>query len=131
MKASRAFLVVSALLWFPYGVYCFFAPAALQEIAGVGFSTPTGAIEIGAMYGGLQIGIGILCMLGALRGDWRTSAVQALFVLVAGLMIARMAGVITFGAVSTYTVAALVFEVVTVVVAAALLARGEVSAIPS
>ncbi len=51
--ATRIFPLLSALLWLPYGVYCFIHPSALAAIAGVGFQTPTGSTELRAMYGGL------------------------------------------------------------------------------
>ena len=58
--ATRIFLRLSALLWVLYGLYCFVEPSQLAEAAGVAASTTTGTIELRAMYGGLQVAIGLL-----------------------------------------------------------------------
>ena len=56
--ATRIFLLLSALLWLPYGIYCWLHPSALAEAAGVAFQSPTGSTELRAMYGGLQAALG-------------------------------------------------------------------------
>lgn len=108
--ATRIFLALSALLWLPYGLYCFFQPGSLGDAAGVAFTSPTGATELRAMYGGLQAAIGTLCLLGVVSPAWRTHALVALGFLTAGLGLARLFGVAAGGGMSAYTVAALVFE---------------------
>lgn len=107
---ARIFLALSALLWLPYGIYCFVDPAFLGEAATVTFASPTGATEIRAMYGGLQIGIGLLCALGAARADWRATALRALLLLVSGLFLTRAAGVLLDDSMSAYTSMGLAFE---------------------
>jgi hypothetical protein len=67
--ATRIFLVVSGLIWVPYGLYCFFQPGSLAEAAGVAFMSPTGETELRAMYGGLQAAVGTVAFAGALRPD--------------------------------------------------------------
>ncbi len=114
----RVFLILSGLLWLPYGVYCFFVPTMLNLAAGLSFAGPTGATEVRAMYGGLQIGIGLLCFLGVARDDWRQTALRALLVLVSGLFLTRVAGLAIDGSLSAYTTSALVFEGLTVAAAA-------------
>ena len=53
--ATRIFLLLSALLWLPYGIYCWLHPSYLAEAAGVVFQ---GSTELRAMYGGLQAALG-------------------------------------------------------------------------
>lgn len=108
--AARVFLVVSALIWLPYGVYCFGSPASLADAAGVAYQSPTGSTELRAMYGGLQIALGALAALGALLSAWRRHALVALAFLTAGLGAARVAGLAIDGGISSYTAIALVFE---------------------
>jgi hypothetical protein len=60
--AARIFLAFSALLWLPYGVYCFFDPGFLAGAAGVVSQSPTASTELRAMYGGLQTAIGALAL---------------------------------------------------------------------
>jgi hypothetical protein len=108
--AARVFLGLSALLWFPYGVLCLIQPVFLEGTAGVAASTATGTVELRAMYGGLQVSIGTLCALGCFSAAWRGHALVALGFLAAGLGLARLAGVIAGGGLSSYTTMALIIE---------------------
>jgi Domain of unknown function (DUF4345) len=107
---GRWFLALSALVWFPYGLYCFFAPAALAISAGVTFTTPTGATELRAMYGGLQVALGLLAFAGMQRAALRRPALITLLTVTAGLGSARLLGALNDGAWSAYTLMGLVFE---------------------
>lgn len=107
---QKLFLGLSALLWFPYGLYCFFAPEFLAGSAGVTYVTATGVTELRAMYGGLQAAIGLLAFAGMQRPSLGRPAVIALGALTAGLGIARLLGAVNDGAWSAYTVFALGLE---------------------
>jgi hypothetical protein len=107
---TRIVLALSAVIWLPYGVYCFFAPDALAGIAGVTAGSTTGSIELRAMYGGLQLAIGALAGAGALRAALERPALVALAFLCAGLFLARTAGALFEGELSAYTASGLVFE---------------------
>jgi hypothetical protein len=110
MGGSRLFLGLSALLWFLYGLYCFFSPGALAEGAGVAATTPTGTTELRAMYGGLQMALGVMAGLGLGRADLTRTALVALGLVTAGLGSARLLGAFVDGGWSAYTVMGLVFE---------------------
>ncbi|MBX3024354.1 DUF4345 domain-containing protein [bacterium] len=107
---GRWFLALSALVWFPYGLFCFFNPVALAGGAGVVFTTATGASELRAMYGGLQAALGLLAFAGMQRETLRRPALVTLFTVTAGLGIARLLGAVSDGAWSGYTLMGLVFE---------------------
>ena len=109
--AARIFLALSALVWLPYGLYCFFAPTALAGTAGVDATSVTGTIELRAMYGGLQVALGALALAGALHLSWRRPALGALLFLCAGIALARIAGTLIEGELSAYTGFALAFEI--------------------
>lgn len=119
--ATRIFLALSALVWLPYGLYCFFSPAYLAEAAGVGFTSPTGATELRAMYGGLQAAIGAVALIGALRPERARDALRLLFVVGAGLGAARLLGAGLDAAWSAYTAMAIALELGTVAITAWLL----------
>jgi hypothetical protein len=72
--AARIFLGLSALVWLPYGIFCFFQPGYLGEAAGVTIGSTTGSIEIRAMYGGTQAAIGALATLALFRAEWVRAA---------------------------------------------------------
>jgi hypothetical protein len=121
--ATRVFLGLSALLWLPYGLYCFFVPTSLADAAGVGALTPTGSTELRAMYGGLQAAIGLLAGFAVVRPSLVRPALVALAFLTGGLASARALGVAMDGGFSSYTAMGLGFELATVAIAALLLAR--------
>ena len=121
----RLFLGASALLWLPYGLFCFFDPGYLAEAAGVTSTTPTGTIELRAMYGGLQAALGVLAGAALLRVALRRPALLTLAFVGAGLFTARLLGAVMSSDFSSYTVMALLLELTTSVFATALLARLE------
>jgi len=126
--AIRIFLGLSALIWLPYGLYCFWVPGSLGEAAGVAFTSATGATELRAMYGGLQAAIGSVALLGVLRSEAARSALQLLLVVGAGLGGARLLGAGLDGGVTSYTGMALVLELGTVAVTAWLLRQAPAGA---
>jgi hypothetical protein len=125
---SRIFLGVSALIWLPYGLFCLARPSFLETTAGVAATTATGTVELRAMYGGLQVAIGVLCALGYMSSAWRHNALATLGVLTAGLGLGRLAGVAAGGGLSPYTAAALAIELVSAVLAFALIRRNKIAA---
>jgi len=125
----RLLLGLAAAVWLPYGLYCFLAPAMLGSVAGVAFTSPTGSTEIRAMYGGLQMGVGVLSLLGLLLPEWRITALRALLVLVGSLFASRVAGVALDGSLSAYTASALLLEAAGTAAAAYVL-RSQRTAMP-
>jgi uncharacterized protein DUF4345 len=121
--AARIFLGLSALVWLPYGVYCFFVPGSLAEAAGVASRSATGITELRAMYGGLEAALGALCAIALLRPALVRPALVALGSLAAGLASARAAGIALDGELSSYTAMALALEVPTAAIAFFLLTR--------
>ena len=120
---ARVFLAFSALLWLPYGLWCFFDPGFLAGAAGVAFQSPTGSTELRAMYGGLQTALGALALAGVLRPALRRPALLTLGFLASGLALARLGGVALDGAASVYTVTGLGFEITTAGLSAFFLSR--------
>ncbi len=58
--AARIFLALSALVWIPYGLACFFQPCSVADSAGVAFTNATGSTEIRAQFGGFAVALGAL-----------------------------------------------------------------------
>lgn len=111
---GKAILWVSAVAFVSYGVMCLLDPylpatyASLQIMSGDGFA------ELGAMYGGLQTGYGVFCLLGALRKDLFRPALTSLVLVVGGLALGRLVSTLTgTEAVGGYTWGAMAFEFAT------------------
>ena len=121
--AARNFLILSTLIWLPYGVFCFFQPGFLEEAAGVSAISATATTELRAMYGGLQTAIGVLAALAVMRDDFRRPALVAIGFLTAGLGSSRLLGAALDGEFSSYTAVAIVFELISATLAAWILTR--------
>jgi len=121
--AVRIFLAAMAIVWLPYGLYCFLDPSALRSMAGVTATTPTALTELRAMYGGLQSAIGALALLATVRRDLERPALVMLAALLPGLASARILGLVLDGSWSSYTAMGLAFEIPGSLIALALLRR--------
>jgi len=109
---TRVFLALSAVVWLPYGLFCFFQPGFLEGAAGVVALTPTGSTELRAMYGGLQAAIGVASLLGALRPALAPRVLWMLAFAFGGLGTGRLLGAALDDGWSAYTGFALGFELV-------------------
>jgi hypothetical protein len=127
--AIAFFLAVSAAVWLPYGLYCFANPGYLAGAAGVAAASVTGNIELRAMYGGLQAGIGALALVAVWRERLRIPALVCLAFLCAGLAVARLAGAAIDAELSPYTMFGLGFEIASAVFAGFLLRRHRPAAV--
>lgn len=108
--AARLFLLLCAIAWLPYGLYCLVQPDSLAAVAGVVSASHTGRIELRAMYGGLQAAVGTLCLAAAVRVSLVRPALICLAFLCSGLALARLSGAVLAREVSSYTALGLGFE---------------------
>lgn len=106
----RIFLFFLAIAWTPYGFYCLFFPEALAVFAGVEATSVTATTELRAMYGGVQIAIGLSALLGFFRVVYVDKVLFAQLVIVSGLGTSRLISALIAGDGSVYTLGALVFE---------------------
>ena len=115
---GKVILWVSALAFIPYGLMCLYSPSFPAEFAGLAIISGDGFAELGAMYGGLQIGYGLFCLWGALRVDLFRPALFSLVFLVGGLAVGRLYSTMTgMEPVGGYTYGAMTFEFVIAILA--------------
>jgi len=107
---TRLFLGLQVLLFIPYGIYCLVQPAAMAAGAGLSITSVTGSIEIQTMYGGLQVAVGALCLLGVMRQAFENTALTALLFIFAGLAVVRVSLGVLYGDFSNYTLFAMIYE---------------------
>jgi len=96
-----------------YGLFCFFLPEKAAAAMGFVLSNADAQIEISAMYGGVQLMIGLFCLL-ALRIEkiGIRSALTIMLMVYLGLVLGRVYGFLTVaGEVTIYTQGATSFEV--------------------
>jgi hypothetical protein len=122
---NRSFLLVVGLIFIAYGVACALDPGLPARLAGLAIENGDGYAELGAMYGGLQTGVGLFLAVAAFQPRLQHGA---LFLLVLGIgLLAALRGASalrTEDAVTVYTWGALAFETLVTAIAAALLNRG-------
>ncbi len=115
---GKIILWISAISFIGYGLACLFSPALPAGYAGLGILSGDGYAEIGAMYGGLQTGFGVVCLMGALRDDFRAPMLLVLTIVIGCLALGRLYSTVTgTEAVAGYTYGALVFEFITALLA--------------
>ena len=117
-------LWLSAAMFIGYGLACLVSPALPAGYAGLAFASGDAVPEIGAMYGGLQAGFGVFCLLGALKIQYYRPALMALLLCIGGLALTRSYWALTALAdIGGYTYGALAYEWTTAVLAALALRR--------
>ncbi|MDY0006995.1 MAG: DUF4345 family protein [Spongiibacteraceae bacterium] len=126
---ARAFLVVNGLLLAGYGIWCFSNPLVLQEYARLVQNTASAMVEVRAMYGGLQLMVGLLLLSCGLHVAYARMGLAVSAVCFLGLAPARLAGVLQWG-LDDYNLGALIYETVCVVLSLLFLARWKAAAHP-
>ena len=123
---GKFILWLSSISFISYGLACLFSPELPAGFAGLAFNNGDGYAELGAMYGGLQTGFGLFCLLGALRADLYRGALTALVVVVGFLALGRLYSTLTSPeAVAMYTYGAMIYEFFTALVAGIALSRDD------
>lgn len=121
---TRSFLLIVGLIFFAYGVACAVDPGLPARVAGLQILTGDGYAEMGAMYGGVQAGVGLFLAIAAFRRTHQSPALlllaltMGLVALVRGVSALRDDGVLT-----AYTWGALGFEIAVTIIAVTLLTR--------
>jgi len=103
---TQVFLVANSLFWLPWGLVNLIWPESwsgevIPNMDVYDLSSAVARIEVRAMYGGLQMAIGIFALIGALRPRHRDSAFVFFLLALTGPALCRLGGMIAEGE-STY-----------------------------
>ena len=63
MLLARLYLILTGIILAAYGAYCIYDPNVVANLSGLVIPVATASIEIMAMYGGLQLALGIYFIL--------------------------------------------------------------------
>lgn len=98
----QVFLVSNSLFWLPWGLVNLIWPeswagAVIPNMNVYDLSSAVARTEVRAMYGGLQMAIGIFALLGAFRSRYRNAAFVFLLLALTGLALCRLGGMVVEG----------------------------------
>ena len=115
---GKIILWLSAVMFIGYGLACFFSPGLPAGYAGLVMSDGDAFSEIGAMYGGLQTGFGLFCLIAALKPEHYRSGLLLLVVAIGLLAVGRLySTLVGTGEVGFYTWGAMSYEFTTAIIA--------------
>lgn len=121
---GKLLLWISGLVFASYGAACFLSPELPAQLAGLSIDSGDGYTEMGAMYGGLQFGFGLFCVICALRDGLSRAGLTLLVVSIGCLALARLYHAFDSDwMVGVYTWGALAYELATAALAAVALRR--------
>ncbi len=110
---GRILLGASALTFLAYGGISLYSPTIPAGIAGIEITSGDGFAEVSGMYGGLQTGIGLFCLLAFSKHAYYRPGLIILGLTMISLAIARLSGMLlTPVPVTLYSYGALAFEFV-------------------
>ena len=118
MLLGKTILGISALVFIAYGLVSLASPDIPSGLAGLEMGSGDAIAEIGGMYGGLQTGLGLFCLLALLKADFYRSGLVLLVMGIGTLALARFISFLMVSeAVTVYTYGALVYELATAALA--------------
>lgn len=119
---GKLILAISALVFIAYGLISLVSPAVPAGFAGLVMTNGDAFAEMGSMYGGLQTGVGLFCVLALLKAEYYRGGLAILVIGIGMLALGRLvSALVATDPLSAYTWGALAYEVVTVLIAAAAL----------
>jgi hypothetical protein len=86
----RAYLLVSAVLYVAFAVWCTLAPTKTASFLGLSFRSGSGKSEYITVYGGLEFGVAMFFLAAALRPELRWAGLVFAILFYAGLVIWRV-----------------------------------------
>jgi hypothetical protein len=103
-------LTLAGVGFLGFGVCLIVDPAGGLATVGIAALNPAGLIELRALYGGLELGLGVFLLLCVARPDWRRPGLWAVLLGNGGIGLTRLAGVALSGVFTPFLAVALVWE---------------------
>ena len=119
----RIFLSINSILFMGFGVYAALNAPTLAQNLGVQDISQSGLHEIRSNYGGVNFGIGLMCLFAAVRTQWQRPALMLLLAYTGGYVLGRLFSVPIDGVPSIRFIGFGVFEFIVAGISALLLRR--------
>lgn len=114
----RVFLTLTGLLYIGLGIWCAVDPAATSRKVGLQRQPGSGESEFLTVYGGLELGLGLMFLLPLVMPAWERGALAACVLIHAAVVAFRTAGFFLFTGIGPFTVRLAVAEWIILLVAA-------------
>lgn len=119
-----ALLVQVGLGFLGFGAWLLFDAEAGLARVGIAALDRAGLIELRALYGGLELGLGVFFLLCGARPNWRRPGLWAVLLGVGGIGLTRLTGIALSGVFTSFLAVALAWELGSAALAALALYRG-------
>ncbi len=121
---GKGILGLSSLLFISYGLACFYDPSIAASNAGLVMEGSSAFAEIGAMYGGLQIGFGLFCLIAVINANYYRAGILALLIVIGFVGVTRLISqIVGDNEWTSYTIGALIYELATMVISGIVFTR--------
>jgi hypothetical protein len=110
VKYSKPYLILTLLVWLPWGLICIFNTDIILEIIGVRSIHPTGKTDIRVMYGGVQFAVGLMAALALHDRRHFEKMLWSLALLGTCMALSRFYGLVVDGSGTVYTWGVLAYE---------------------
>lgn len=110
---SKILLWVIAGAYFLYGAMCLYDPNIQANFAGFTLNSGDAVLEVGAIYGGMSLGLAVFFLMGALQPSLTRASLLLMALTLGGLGGARvLLFILGDASVTSYTYGAIGFELV-------------------
>ncbi|MDE0887533.1 MAG: DUF4345 family protein [Myxococcota bacterium] len=110
MKYSKPYLIVTLLVWLPWGLQCIFNTGNVADVIGVAGVDATGNTDIRVMYGGVQFAVGLMAALALYDGRHFEKVLWCLAFLGSCMALSRFYGLMIDDSGTLYTWGVLGYE---------------------
>lgn len=86
---ARLLLFISGLVFLGIGIWAMVQPEVVVASMDLAVETVSARNEIRAVYGGMDLGLGLCCMVGAMRPRYRRAALGLLALVLGCMVLAR------------------------------------------
>lgn len=92
---TRMFLALTTVMFVAFGLWSVTDPVGMTERLAVEIGGPSGVFELRGIYGGVSLGLAILCAIGTLTRRFELPALCAIAAYMGGYVIGRGASLIS------------------------------------
>ena len=120
---ANAFLILNGIMYLGLGIWCTVSPDGTSKAIGFGLTNTSARSEYIVVYGGLEIGIGLFCLICAFRHQCVEAGLWFLALTFTALMAFRWVTILRFEDLSRFVYTMVAIETPMAVIAILLLIR--------